>query len=91
MFQDFIKFDKMLTPSIIKIIFWVGIVIVALSAIAMIIGGISSPYGGGFQVLMGLITLIIGPLFVRIQCELLIVIFKIYENLVAMNKKLDNE
>ncbi|MFW5981314.1 MAG: DUF4282 domain-containing protein [bacterium] len=91
MLNDFIKFDKLITPSIIKVIFWIGIAITIISGLVAMISGIASTYGGGGQVLMGLVTIIIGPLFVRVYCEILIIIFKINENLVNINEKLDKE
>jgi hypothetical protein len=33
---------------------------------------------------LGLLYLIVGPLFVRVYCEILIVIFKMHESLVAI-------
>ena len=79
--EKFIKFNKMLTPLIIQILFWIGVAASILGGIGMIIAGIASRYGGGFYVLLGFITLILGPIFTRIYCELLIVIFKIHDNL----------
>ena len=81
MLGDFLNFDKMITPVIIKIIFWIGITICIIAGLAMIISGVSSYWGGGLQVLSGLATLILGPLGVRVYCELLIIIFKINDSL----------
>jgi hypothetical protein len=79
--QKFIHFDKMLTPIIIKIVFWIGVGLSVLSGLLMIIEGVNSYYGGGGTVFMGLLTIVIGPLFVRIYCELLIIFFKMNETL----------
>ena len=81
MLDDFLKFDKMITPVIIKIIFWIGLVASVIIALGMIISGLGSRWGGGVEVLTGLVTLVLGPLMVRIYCELLIVIFKINDSL----------
>ncbi|KUO58018.1 MAG: hypothetical protein APF84_18505 [Gracilibacter sp. BRH_c7a] len=83
-FSQFVKFDKMITPPFIKIIFWIGTVISVLIGIAILTEG-------GIAVLMGLATMILGPIGTRIYCELLMVIFKIYENLVEINNKLDEK
>lgn len=87
MFQKFIKFDKMITPSIIKVLFWIGVGVSVITGLIMLIGGIASPYGGGLQVLSGLLTIIFGPLMTRVYCELLILFFKIHENLNDLNQK----
>lgn len=81
-FSAFLKFEKMITPTIITIIFLIGVALNTLVALGMVITGIFSHYGGGVQVLTGLVTLILGPVFVRIWCELMIVIFKIYEEMI---------
>jgi hypothetical protein len=86
---EFVTFDKMITPLLIKIIFWLGVGVTAIMAILLIISGASSPYGGGAQVIIGLILLVLGPLFVRVYCELLIIMFKIHEAINSINSNLD--
>ncbi|MFK2827105.1 DUF4282 domain-containing protein [Bacillus sp. B190/17] len=87
----FLSFDKMVTPTIIKIIFWVGVVMSVLSGIGTIAAGISSPYGSGLGVIMGLLTLVIGPLLVRVYCELLIIFFKMHESLKRIETQLSSQ
>lgn len=89
--NHFLNFDKMITPLIIKIIFWIGIAFSVLTGLMMIISGIASYYGGGIQVIMGLITIVLGPLFVRIYCELLIIFFKMHETLQDVKTTLDKQ
>ncbi|MFW5823821.1 MAG: DUF4282 domain-containing protein [Marinobacter sp.] len=79
MFKSFLNFDAMITPKIITVVYW-------LSIAAVVVSGIGSMFGGyqGFtfaSFLMGLGIIVGGILLVRIYCELLIVIFKINENL----------
>ena len=90
MFNKFLNFDEMVSPLIIKIIYWVGVALVVLSGLGMIISGIGSRYGGGIQVLCGLLTIVIGPFLVRIWCEIMIVIFEIHKNLVEINRRSQN-
>lgn len=80
----------MLTPTIIQIVFWIGVGFSVLTGLMSIITGLSR-FGSGFQVLFGLIFIIIGPLIVRIYCELLIVIFKMHESLDMIQKRLDHQ
>jgi len=84
--SNFLSFEKMITPAIIKVIFWVGVVMSVLSGIGMIITGLSSFYGSGMNVFTGLLTIIIGPLLARVYCEILMIFFKIHESL----KKIEN-
>jgi|SRR5690625_2040443 len=97
-FSSFLNFDKMLTPTIIKIVFWIGAGLSVLMGLLMIIQGAGAYYGGGASIFMGLLTIVIGPFVVRIYCELLIIFFKMNEtlhevkNLLAhQNKPVDNE
>ncbi|WP_239094081.1 DUF4282 domain-containing protein [Bacillus sp. B15-48] len=75
------QFNKMITPSIIKFVFWIGAGLSVLFGIIQIIAGAASPYGGGIQVISGLFTIVLGPFITRIYCELLIIFFKIQETL----------
>lgn len=86
-FKDFSNFKFFITPTFIKIIFWIGVVLCVLGGLAMMIGGAGSRYGGGTAVFMGLLYIIIGPIFCRIYCEILIIIFKINESLEDIKKK----
>lgn len=83
----FFSFDKMITPVIIKIIFIIGLIITTLIGLSMVFSGLRAHYGGGVQVFFGLIILIFGPVFVRVNCELMIVVFKIHEALEDIKRK----
>lgn len=88
-FSDFTRFDKMITPTIIKILFYIGVILSIIVGIAEVFGGLFG--GDGALVFMGFLTLLLGPLFTRVYCELLIVIFKIHENLKEINDKIDKK
>jgi hypothetical protein len=76
--NDFLAFRRMITPVIIQIIFWIG-------AIGFFIGGIvtivTSSDGEAGQIAGGIILIILGPLVVRIGCEMLILFFRMNETL----------
>jgi hypothetical protein len=80
----------MITPTIIKIIFWAGVGASVIMGLIMLISGAASPWGGGIQVFGGLLTIVIGPLVTRIYCELLIVLFKMNEALQDIKSKSSN-
>lgn len=75
---SFMKFEKMITPSIIQIIFIISVVISVLTGIVFLIGDNS---------FLGLVIIVLGPLLSRINCELIIVIFKIHESLQIISRK----
>ncbi|MCP9767082.1 DUF4282 domain-containing protein [Lacihabitans sp. LS3-19] len=85
--EDFLKFDKMITPTIITIIYYFLAGIAILSGVVLIIRGISADWGGGMMVFWGLITLVAGPIWARITCELMIVLFKIHGRLSSIDEK----
>ncbi len=85
--KTFLSFDKMITPTLIKVIFYIGIIVSFLSGIGMIISGTKAYFGGGVQVIMGILVCLISPVIVRVYCELLMVIFKIHESLVEIKNK----
>ncbi len=77
---DFLTFRKMITPVIIQIVFWVGVVICIIMGLISIAAGISLS-GSGALVIVGLLYIFIGPVVVRIYCELLILFFRMNESL----------
>ncbi|MGO9129969.1 MAG: DUF4282 domain-containing protein [Polyangia bacterium] len=78
---ELLTFKKMITPAIIQALFWIGAGIAVIAGLIGIGSGLSSSYGGGGQVLAGLLILLLGPVCARIYCELLIVLFRMYETL----------
>jgi hypothetical protein len=85
---DFLSFRRMITPTIVQIIFWVG------TALSLLVGGFMiavSATGANatsiIGVIYGLVILLLGPLVTRIQCELLIVFFRMHETLVEIKEK----
>lgn len=88
--EKFIKFDKMITPTIIKIVFWIGVAFVVIGSVFTIAEGMSY-YGDPVNIFMGLLMLVVGPLFVRIYCELLIIMFKMYQTLTEVKTLLSNK
>lgn len=83
--EEYLSFRKFIVPAIITVIFWIGVVVSVIAGIVMVLAGASRDYGGGgAMVLMGLAYIILGPLVVRIYCELIILGFRIYDTLVEI-------
>lgn len=74
-------FDSMLTPKIITFVYW----LMLLGSLITGIGTMFNEYGGGLFTGLGII--IAGAIGARIWCELLIVLFKIHENLQKIANK----
>jgi hypothetical protein len=79
--SDFWSFRKMITPTVIQVIFILGL-------IGVFISGLSSMFrGGGFiGFVMGLLIWVLGAIMVRVYCELLILLFRIYDELRAIRE-----
>jgi len=69
---DFLSFRKMITPVIIQVVFWLGVLFCVVYGFGQLLGG---------QGLMGLVYIIAGPIAVRIYCEMLILLFRIHDAL----------
>lgn len=85
--NDFLAFRTMVTPVIIQILFWVGVALCVIFGIGFMVVG--SQYGTNGAVLKGLLLLILGPLGVRIYCEILIIFFRINETLTEIKHTLE--
>ncbi|MEW6212472.1 MAG: DUF4282 domain-containing protein [Acidobacteriota bacterium] len=80
-FGDFLTFRKMITPIIIQIIFWIGVALVVILGFLTIAAGASAFRDGGLVILIGLLYIVLGPIIVRVYCELIIVAFRMNESL----------
>jgi len=75
--QNWLTFDKLITPSIIKIIFWVLAALIVLSGLVRLLA-----FGDGFGgVIRSLLWIVLGPIFVRVYCEIILVLFRINDRL----------
>lgn len=79
--EVFMNFDRLITPTIIKIVYWLGIAAVVIAGIVAIASG---------EFFAGLLTIILGPIAVRVYCELLILLFRIHDSLIEVRDLLKN-
>lgn len=80
--NDYLTFKKMITPIVLQILFW-------LAVLGIVIYALSTMFGSSFW--MGLLTLILGPIVVRIYFELMIILFKIHDQLNVIRKNTENK
>jgi len=85
-FGELLSFRKMITPTIIQIIYFIALIANALSALVIIIVGTAQGGFGGFVggLIAAVIELVLGSILIRVYCELLILAFKIYDELKAI-------
>ena len=84
--KDFLEFRTMITPIIIQIIFWLGVAACIVMGLALIVAGIKVDARSGVA---GFAVLILGPILVRIYCEILIIFFRINETLMEIKHDLE--
>jgi len=71
---DILAFRKMITPLVIEIVFWILVVLTVIGGLVTLFSG-----HGISSVVTGLLTIFLGPLALRIWCEIIIVLFRIYD------------
>lgn len=96
--SDFWAFRKMVTPVIIQILFWVGVITCIIAGLVLIGMGIRHGpllFDMGISTrqmkLWGALLLLLGPLAVRLYCEMLIVFFRINETLTEIKHALERK
>src|SRR5690625_4305373 len=104
--KKYLNFDVMITPTIIKILFWIGVAASLLGGIIFFFSGLATMFsgfrgaffGGLFTMISGVFIAVFDVLFSRIYCDLMIVEFKelekltsIYSKLTVQNKEVRNE
>lgn len=78
-FSNILNFDVMISTKLIKLLYFLALIGVVISAITTMLS--RNPFTGTSNFIWGLLMLIFGPLAVRVWAELMIVIFNINDNL----------
>jgi len=88
--SDFWAFRTMVTPVIIQIMFWIGAVLCLIAGAIMIIYGATRFQTGEGQYLwQGVLLFVLGPLGVRVYCEILMIFFRINETLTEIKHAIE--
>ena len=75
--NEYLTFRRMITPVFIQVIFWVAVVFIVLGGIVALADGQAG----------GILIILLGPLAARIYAEILIVIFRINDNVAAIRHR----
>jgi hypothetical protein len=90
-FRDLFQWERFITPSIIKLFYWLAVGISALFGLSGIVSGLTlmalSPLAGLFWILASLIGVVIGVIFARIIAEFVLIMFRINEHLGAIRQR----
>jgi hypothetical protein len=71
---EYLTFRRMITPVFIQVIFWIAVAAIVIAGLVQL----------GDEPVAGILIILFGPLFVRIYAEILIVIFRINDNVAAI-------
>jgi Domain of unknown function (DUF4282) len=89
--RDLFQWERFITPSIIKIFYWLAVGVTVLAGLGGMISGLMSmafnPLGGIFSILVSLIGVLIGVIFARILSEFVLIMFRINEHLGAIRQR----
>ena len=83
--ESFKSFDKFITPAVIKVLYWIALVLVIIAGVVMFILGLIKL--SGLMILQGILTAVLGPLVVRIYAELMMLYFRMYDVLIEIRDK----
>jgi hypothetical protein len=90
---DLFQWDRFITPSIIKIFYWLAVSISVLAGLAGLVSALGtmmiSPITGLIKVFVALATMFIGVIFARISAEFVLIVFRINEHLGAIRSRSD--
>jgi hypothetical protein len=90
-FRDLFQWERFVTPSIIKLFFWLAIAIIILFGLSGIGSALqtmaASASVGIFMILGSLLGMTMGILFARIVAEFVLMVFRINEHLGAIRQR----
>ena len=90
-FRDLFQWERFITPSIIKIFYWLAVGVSILLGLSGIFSGLLymaiNPFSGLAWMLGSLILALIGVIFARIIAEYVLIMFRINEHLGAIRNR----
>ncbi len=90
-FRDLFQWERFITPSIIKIFYWLAIGLSMVVGLSGALNGLAlmliNPFGGAIIMLGSLIGILIGILAARIVAEFVLITFRINEHLGAIRNR----
>jgi hypothetical protein len=87
-YRDLFQWERFITPSIIKVFYWLTVVVAVLFALSGVVSGLGmmllNPVAGLLMMLGSLVSLAVGVLFARIAAEFVLIVFRMNEHLGAI-------
>jgi predicted Zn finger-like uncharacterized protein len=90
-FVDYLMFRRMVTPGVIIVLFYLGVVALVIGGIVPAVSGMIVLFHGsayGILILLGaLFFTLLAIVVLRVYCEVVTVLFRILDNLRQLNEK----
>ena len=90
-FRDLFQWERFVTPSVIKLFFWLAVAIIVLFGLSGIVSAVQmmavNAGVGVFMLLGSLLGMTIGILSARIVAEFVLIVFRINEHLGAIRNR----
>ena len=88
---DLFQWERFITPSIIKLFYWLVVIIVILAGLSGLVSALGAmafnPVAGAFTALTSFAGMLLGILFARIVAEFILMVFRINEHLSAIRNR----
>jgi hypothetical protein len=88
---DLFQWERFITPSIIKLFYWLVVVIVILGGLSGLVSALGlltlNPIAAGITALASFAGMLVGILFARIAAEFILMVFRINEHLSAIRNR----
>jgi hypothetical protein len=90
-FAELLQWDRFITPSIIRVFYWISLGLTLLAGLSLIVTALGMMainfFAGLFLLIAAMLFMLAGTLFVRILCEVVMVLFRINEHLGAIRDR----
>jgi Domain of unknown function (DUF4282) len=89
--RDLFQWERFITPSIIKVFYWLAVIITVVFGLSGILSGLAvmmlQPITGLFLIVSSVFGVLVGVIFVRILSEFVLITFRINEHLGAIRNR----
>jgi hypothetical protein len=89
--RDLFQWERFITPSIIKVFYWLAVIIMVAGGLSGILSGLAlmmlQPISGLLLAISSVIGMLAGVIFVRIISEFVLITFRINEHLGAIRNR----
>jgi hypothetical protein len=90
-FSDLFQWERFITPSIIKLFYWLALGITILGGLTGAVSALGTmmvnPGIGFVMLIVSLLGIVVGVIFARIVTEFILIVFRINEHLGAIRNR----